>query len=87
MNHLCRTGHDRVPIPRRKPRSLTGGRGKKNLEDGWPPPTVVEDKQRQIFSCKPTMSTFPIAIVDTVMVFDEIESKTSEKITASYTIK
>lgn len=75
MNHLSRTVHDRVPIRRHRPKSLTGGRGRKNLKDGWPLPSVVEDKQRQIFPYEPITSIFPIAIIDTVVALDEKESK------------
>jgi hypothetical protein len=85
---LHRTAHGQALTPRHRPKSLTGGRGKKSSGDGWPPRTVVEDKQRHVFPREPMMSIFPIAIINTVTVFGVTEAtQTCGKITASYTVK
>lgn len=49
LSHLTdrphdRTAHGQVLTPRRRLRSPTGGRGKRNSEGAWPLPTVAQNK-------------------------------------------
>ena len=71
-----RTVHDRALTQRHRPRSLTGGRGKKDSEDGWPPRTAVEDESTPPTSLLIHDVNIPYhAMINTIVVFNGVKAR------------